>query len=235
MRLSAVFMLTFFTGQAGYVNADNQPQELIDDTAKLNYSVGYQIGSDFKYQDIQVRSEAIIQGIEDAISGGDALMSKQEMQQTMADLGKKVTELKRKQRQQLSDDYAEQNRQFLLENAKRKGVITTKSGLQYRVIEQGGGGGGIHPGPDDKVYVNYSGRLINGTEFDSSRKSGKPVTFQVNQVIKGWSEALQLMRRGDHWLLFIPAELAYGEKGAGTAIPPDSTLIFDVELISIQK
>ena len=235
MRLSAVFMLTFFTGQAGYVNADNQPQELIDDTAKLNYSVGYQIGSDFKYQDIQVRSKAIIQGIEDAISGGDALMSKQEMQQTMADLGKKVTELKQKQRQQISKDYAEQNRQFLLENAKRKGIITTKSGLQYRVIEQGGGGGGIHPGPDDKVYVNYSGRLINGTEFDSSRKSGKPVTFQVNQVIKGWSEALQLMRRGDHWLLFIPAELAYGEKGAGTAIPPDSTLIFDVELISIQK
>ena len=235
MRLLAVSLLTIFTGQISNVYAENQSEVLKDETARLNYSVGYQIGSDFKYQEFEVRPEAVLKGIEDAISGSGSAMSKAEMRQTMADVGKQVAELKNKKRQQQINDYTEKNRQFLLENGKKTGIITTASGLQYRVREQGGGGGGKHPKADDKVMVHYRGRLIDGAVFDSSHKRGKPASFQVNKVIQGWTEALQLMRRGDHWQLFIPSELAYGEKGAGSAIPPNSTLIFDVEILSIQK
>lgn len=234
MRLLAVSLLTIFTVQITNAYAENKSEVLKDDTAKLNYSVGYQIGSDFKYQEMEVRAEAILKGIEDAISGSNALMSKAEMRQTMADVGKQVADLKKKKRQQFIDDYAEKNRQFLVENSKKKGIITTDSGLQYRVLEVGGGGGGKQPKADSKVLVHYSGRLLDGTEFDSSRKRGKPASFQVNQVIKGWTEALQLMRRGDHWLIYIPSELGYGVKGAGTDIPPNSTLIFDVEILAVQ-
>ncbi len=229
MRLLAVSLLTIFTGQISFVYAEDQPAVLKDEAARLNYSVGYQIGSDFKQQEFEVRPEAVLKGIEDAMSGSNGLMTKQEMRQTMADVGKKVADLKRKKRQQVSG-YTEKNKQFLVENGKRPAITTTASGLQYRVLETGGGN---HPKPDDKVMVRYRGKLVDGTPFDSSRDT--PAIFQVNKVIKGWTEALQLMRRGDHWQLFIPSELAYGVKGAGSTIPPNSTLIFDVELISIQQ
>ena len=235
MRLLAVSLLTIFTSQINNVYAENQSEALKDETAKLNYSVGYQIGSDFKYQELEVRPEAVLKGIEDAISGSGSAMSKAEMRKAMADVGKKVAELKKKKRQQRISDYAEKNRQFLAENGKRKGIITTNSGLQYRVLETGGGGGSKHPGLEDKVRVYYRGKLINGKQFDSVRQPKQPASFQVNKVIKGWTEALQLMRRGDHWQLFIPSSLAYGEKGAGATIPPNSALIFDLEIISIQK
>ena len=230
MRLLAVTILTIFAGQISYVYADDKSEVLKDETARLNYSVGYQIGSDFKQQEFEVRSDAILRGIEDALSGTNYLMSREEMRRTMADVGQKVAELKQKKREQVIS-YTEKNRQFLVENGKKNGITTTKSGLQYRVNKPGRGN---HPKLDDKVLVHYRGRLINGTEFDSSYKRGKPAAFQVNKVIKGWTEALQLMKQGDHWQLFIPSELAYGTKGAGTIIPPNSTLIFDIEFISIQ-
>ena len=229
MRLLAVSLFIIFAGQISTVYADEKSEVLKDEAARLNYSVGYQIGSDFKLQEFEVRPEAVLKGIEDAMSGSNGLMTKQEMQRAMADVGKQVADLKRKRRQQVSD-YTEKNRQFLVENGKKPGITTTDSGLQYRALETGGG---KHPKLDDKVLVLYRGKLIDGTPFDSSRD--KPATFQVNKVIKGWTEALQLMQRGDHWQLFIPSELAYGVKGAGTTIPPNSTLIFDVELISIQQ
>ena len=235
MRLLAVSLLTIFTGQISFVYAEDQPavpkDVLKDEAARLNYSVGYQIGSDFKIQELEVRPEAVLKGIEDAMSGSNGLMSKQEMRQTMADVGKKVADLKQKKRQQIGD-YTEKNKQFLVENGKKPGITTTASGLQYRVNKPGRGN---HPKSSDKVLVHYRGRLINGTEFDSSYKRGKPSSFQVNKVIKGWTEALQLMQQGDHWQLFIPAELAYGAKGAGATIPPNSTLIFDIEFISIHQ
>lgn len=235
MRFVTVFVLTLCSAVSGMVYAGNHSDVLEDDTSKLNYSVGYQIGSDFKYQETEVRTDAIIKGIEDAMLGNEALMSKQEMNTTMAALGKKVTEIKQKHRLQQANEYAEKNRLFLVENAKKKGVVTTESGLQYRVIDiYKGRNNRKKPGPDNKVLVQYTGKLIDGTVFDSSYKRGKPATFKVNQVIKGWSEALQLMGQGEHWQLFIPAELAYGDKGAGSAVPPNSTLIFDVELIAVQ-
>lgn len=237
MRILAVFLFTIATGMINNSYAAEQPEVhkdvLKDETARLNYSVGYQIGSDFKYQELEVREEAVLRGIEDAVSGSDALMSKQEMRQTMADVGKQVAELKRKKKEQQITSYSEINRQFLMENAKKPGVITTASGLQYRVMEAGRGKG-EHPGLKSKVLVHYRGKLIDGTGFDSSRQRGKPQYFQVDKVIKGWTEALQLMRQGDHWQIVVPAELGYGESGSGTSIPPNSTLIFDIELISVK-
>jgi FKBP-type peptidyl-prolyl cis-trans isomerase FklB len=212
------------------VYAAEKSVALKDQTAKINYSVGYQIGSDFQYQEIESRPEAVIKGIQDALSDSEPLMTTQEMRKTMGDLGKHVAELKKKKRAESLQLQIEKNRQFLEQNAKRVGITTTASGLQYRVLEQGGG---KHPQLSDNVLVHYRGKLINGTEFDSSYSRNKPTSFQVDQVIKGWTEALQLMQRGDHWQLFIPSELAYGEDGAGAKIPPHSTLIFDVELISI--
>ena len=237
MRILAVFLFTIATGIINNSYAAEQPEVhkdvLKDETARLNYSVGYQIGSDFKYQELEVREEAVLRGIEDAMSGSDALMSKQEMRQTMADVGKQVAELKRKKKQQQITSYSEKNRQFLLENAKKPGVITTASGLQYRVKEKGRGKG-EHPGLNSKVLIHYRGKLIDGTGFANTRQRGTPDYFQVDKVIKGWTEALQLMRQGDHWVIVVPAELAYGESGSGTSIPPNSTLIFDIELISVK-
>lgn len=233
MKYPVVFLFT--TIITSNIHAAEQAVVLEDKAAKINYSVGYQIGGDFKLQEIEIRSEAVLRGIEDALSETDALMSPQEMQKTMAELGQHIAELKKKQRQEALSKRLEQNQKFLAENAERPGVITTTSGLQYRVIEQGGGGGSKFPKLSDKVLVNYRGKLIDGSVFDSSYSHNKPVSLQVDEVIKGWSEALQLMRRGDHWQLYIPSELAYGEQGSGAKIPPDSALIFDVELISIQS
>jgi FKBP-type peptidyl-prolyl cis-trans isomerase FklB len=228
VKYLAIYLLT--TGLIANTYAAEQPEVLKDETARINYSVGYQIGGDFRQQEVEIRPEAVLRGIQDALSDSGTLMTPEEMRKTMGDMGKHVAELKQKKRQQIGD-YTEKNKQFLVENGKKPGVITTASGLQYRVNKPGRGN---PPGLTDRVMVHYRGRLINGTEFDSSYKRGKPSIFQINKVIKGWTEALQLMKRGDHWQLFIPAELAYGAKGSGTTIPPNSTLIFDIEFISIQ-
>ena len=227
MKYLAISLFT--TGLMTNSYAAEQPEVLKDETGKINYSVGYQIGDDFRQQEVEIRPEAVLRGIQDALSDSDSLMTPQEMQETMADLGKHVAELKQKKRQELQQRL-EKNRQFLVDNAKRAGVITTASGLQYRVLEKGGG---KHPTLSDKVLVHYRGKLIDGTVFDGSH-DGKPTSLQVDRGIKGWAEALQLMQRGDHWQLYIPSELAYGERGDGAKIPSNSTLIFDVEVVSIQ-
>ena len=203
---------------------------LIDDTAKINYSVGYRIGSDFRYQDIEIRPEAVIQGIQDALNENRSQMTPAEMKQVMVDLGKRLTEKKRELRKARLEQLQEQSKAFHQSNRDNPSIITTESGLQYRILEQGHG---KQPASSDKVLVHYTGKLVDGTIFDSSINRGKAASFRVDRVIKGWTEALQLMKTGDRWQLFIPPELAYGEKGAPPKIPPHSTLIFDVELISI--
>jgi FKBP-type peptidyl-prolyl cis-trans isomerase FklB len=127
---------------------------------------------------------------------------------------------------------AETGASFLAENAKSPEVTVTKSGLQYEVIKSGKG---QSPGPTDRVFVHYRGTLVDGREFDSSYKRGKAATFQVNRVIPGWTEALQLMKEGDEWRLFIPSHLGYGSRGAGSLIGPNETLIFEVKLFRVQK
>lgn len=205
---------------------------LVDDTAKINYSVGYRIGSDFRYQDIEIRPEAVIRGIQDAMNDNQGQMTAAEMQQVMVDLGKRLSGKKRELRKAHLQQLKEQSKAFHQTNSDNPSITTTESGLQYRILEQGHG---KQAASTDKVLVHYTGKLVDGTIFDSSINRGKAASFRVDRVIKGWTEALQLMKAGDRWQLYIPPDLAYGEKGAPPKIPPHSTLIFDVELISIGK
>ena len=205
---------------------------LVDDTAKINYSIGYQIGSDFNYQDIEIRPEAVIQGIQDALNENQSQMTPAEMKQVMVDLGKRLAEKKRELRKSRLNQLQDQSKAFHQSNSENPSITTTESGLQYRILEQGHG---KQPTANSKVLVHYTGKLLDGTIFDSSINRGKAASFRVDRIIKGWTEALQLMKAGDRWQLYIPPDLAYGERGSPPNIPPHSTLIFDVELISIGK
>ena len=153
------------------------------------------------------------------------------MSGVLSDLQKRMFAVQQERLKEVSARNLEEGTAFMAQNAKKDGVKTLPSGLQYKVIKEGKG---KMPKAEDTVTVNYRGTFMDGTEFDSSYKRGEPVTFQVNGVIKGWTEALQLMKEGSKWELFIPSDLAYGERGAGQTIPPNSTLIFQVELISVQ-
>ena len=203
---------------------------LKDDSGRINYSIGYQLGADFRIQEFDLKPDIVLMGIQDALSGTKPKMTHKEMKKSLAGLGDQVVERKKKIRELVANS-AQMGKAFMQENAQKPNVVTTDSGLQYRVIEDANG---KRPGPNDKVLVHYRGKLVDGTEFDSSYRRNRPASFRVNQVIKGWSEALQLMPRGAKWQLVIPPQLGYGERGAGQTIPPNSTLIFDVELIAIQ-
>jgi len=206
-----------------------QDLKLEDETARVNYSVGYKIGGDFKSQGVEINRELLLQGIQDALSGKIGLMTPKERRTALMNLQRQVAAAQQKrEKAKQAQEYRGEGREFLAANAKKPGVVTLASGLQYRVIREGTGKA---PGPQDTVTVNYRGTLINGNEFDSSYRKGKPATFRVDGVIKGWTEALQLMKEGANWQLFIPADLAYGERGALA----DRTLIFDVELISVKS
>lgn len=204
------------------------PPDLSSDNAKINYSVGYQIGGDFKVQGVEMQPELVIRGIQDALSGATPLMTPEDMRTTMGDLGKRIAADRTREKYMTKIRAEKENQDFLVTNAKKEGVVTTPSGLQYRVIEPGTG---RTPKATDTVTVNYLGTLIDGKEFDSSYRRGQPATFRVDGVIAGWTEALQLMKEGAKWQLFIPQELAYGERGPLR----DKTLIFDVELLSISE
>lgn len=204
---------------------------LKDETDKVNYSVGYKVGADLKRQGVELNPEALVRGVQDAVGGAEPLMTQEEMRTTLMDLQQRVREAQQKQRKEIAQKNLETGKAFLAENAKKDGVTVLPSGLQYNVITKGDG---KSPKATDKVTVHYRGTLIDGSEFDSSFKRGKPATFQLNRVIKGWTEALQLMTEGSKWRLFIPADLAYGERGAGALIGPNTTLIFDVELLSVE-
>ncbi len=200
--------------------------DLGTDAAKINYSVGYQIGGDFKLQGVEMQPDTVIRGIQDALSGAQPLMTAEEMNTTMGELGKRIADQRTREKHLAKTRIEKENMDFLTANAKKEGVVTTPSGLQYKIIEPGTG---RTPGATDTVTVNYRGSLIDGKEFDSSAKHGKPASFRVDGVIAGWSEALQMMQEGAKWQLFIPHRLAYGEKGPLR----EKTLIFDVELLSV--
>ncbi len=204
--------------------------EVKEEKDKVSYSVGYQVGGDFKRQGVDLNPDLMVKGVQDAMSGAKPLMTQQEMNETLADLKKKIVAEQQRQNKEAAGKNLSEGKVFLAENAKKKGVKTLPSGLQYKVIEKGAG---ASPKKTDSVTVHYKGTLIDGTEFDSSYKRGKPATFRVDRVIAGWTEALQLMKPGAKWQLFIPPDLAYGERGAGPRIGPNSTLIFEVELIKV--
>ena len=202
------------------------------ENARINYSVGYQIGGDFKRQGVQINPGMLVKGIQDVLEGNATLMTGGEMDRTLVNLRNQIGAGMREEQLKGAERNLAVGRVFLEENKDREGVHTLSSGLQYKVIREGTG---TMPSATDTVTVHYRGTFVDGTEFDSSYSRGKPVSFKANRVISGWNEALLMMREGSRWQLFIPPDLAYGERGAGSRIAPNSTLIFEVELISIEK
>jgi FKBP-type peptidyl-prolyl cis-trans isomerase FklB len=200
--------------------------QLKDQKDKVSYSIGMQIGFNLSRQKVEVNPDVLAAGIKDAIAGKPQLTPDQ-VKEIMATFEK---DMEQKQKEAGEKNKTE-GAKFLEENKKKEGVKTTASGLQYKVLKDGAG---AQPKPTDMVSVNYRGTLINGTEFDSSYKRGQPATFPVNGVIKGWSEALQLMKVGSKYQLFIPSNLAYGERAVGADIGANSTLIFEVELLDVK-
>ena len=212
------------------ISMAGQPVELKTENDKINYSVGYRLGGDFKRQQVEMKSDMLLQGFQDATGGDKPLMTEQEMVTVLTSLATRVQAAQMERLKQQATENLEAGEAFLDEYSKKEGVTTLPSGLQYKVITVGAG---KSPQKSDKVTVHYRGTLIDGTEFDSSYSRNKPATFGVGQVIPGWTEALQLMKEGDKWELVVPSKLAYGERGAGTRVPANSTLVFEVELISV--
>jgi FKBP-type peptidyl-prolyl cis-trans isomerase FklB len=210
-----------------------KPLTLDTQKDKASYAIGLNIGRSMKKDDVDVDPEIIARGMKDALTGAKPLLTDEETQTVLNTLQTDVRKHQQELYQQAVLKNKEQGDAFLATNKSKTGVVTLPSGLQYKVIQNGDG---PKPAANDTVVCNYRGTLIDGTEFDSSYKRGKPATFGVGQVIKGWTEALQLMPVGSKWELYIPPNLAYGERGTpnGGPIGPNSTLIFDVELVSIQ-
>ncbi len=189
------------------------------------------IGESLHRQPVELDSTALMQGLKDSMGGGKTLMTDDEAKAALTELSQQVRTKQEEKVKQAAENNKKEGEAFLAANKTKPGVVTTPSGLQYKILTEGKG---PKPTAADKVSCNYKGTLINGTEFDSSYKRGQPAIFPVGQVIKGWTEALQLMSVGSKWQLFIPADLAYGERGAGSDIGPGATLIFEVELLSIE-
>lgn len=200
---------------------------------RISYALGLSMGNNFRASGIEkLDVKDFADGVAAVFSGETPRMTYDEAKEEIRVF---FTAMEERQRAEVSEK-GKMNKAageaFLAENCKRTDVKTTPSGLQYEVVEEGNGS---QPSATDRVMVHYTGRLIDGTVFDSSVERGEPATFGVNQVIPGWVEALQMMKEGSKWRLFIPSQLAYGPGGAGGAIGPDSTLIFDVELIKVLK
>jgi len=194
-------------------------------------NIGTGLGANLKKQSVEVDSNLVSQGLKDTMSGGKTRLTQEEAQAVLKEVQTEVQKQQQEKMKETADKNKAEGEAFLAANKSKDGVVTLPSGLQYKILTAGTG---PKPTASDSVVCNYRGTLINGTEFDSSYKRGQPATFGVGQVIKGWTEALQLMPVGSKWQLFVPSSLAYGERGAGAEIGPDSTLIFEVELLSIQ-
>jgi len=198
---------------------------------KISYAIGADLGNKLKQSQIDVDPATLNRGMKDVLTGGKPAMSDDEIRATLMDLTKELQEKQTAANKEKTDKNKKEGSDFLAANKSKEGVVTTASGLQYKILKNGDG---PKHAAGDTVVCNYKGTLIDGKEFDSSYKRGQPATFPVSGVIKGWTEALQLMPVGSKWQLFIPSDLAYGDRQAGPDITPGSTLIFEVELMSIQ-
>ena len=210
--------------------AQDKP-DLTNPKQKTSYAIGVNIGSNLKEQDLDLDAKALAAGITDGLSGKPA-MTEEEVHATLMQFQKEMMAKMQAKEKVEAGKNLKAGEAFLAENAKKPGVKTTPSGLQYKILKEGDG---PMPKKTDTVKVNYKGTLIDGTVFDSSYDRGEPVTFQVDGVIPGWTEALQMMKVGSKWQLFIPAKLAYGEHSPSPKIGPNSTLVFEVELLDIEK
>lgn len=198
----------------------------------MSYSIGLDIGNTYKEQGIDINPDALAAGLKDSMAGKEPLLSKEERDKTLEAYQKEWMQ----RRTAMMNEQGEKNKaageKFLAENKKKEGVKTTASGLQYKVLKEGAG---PSPKETDTVMVNYRGTLVDGTEFDSSAIHGGPVTFTVNGVINGWVEALQMMKAGSKYQIFVPANLAYGDKPHSREIGANATLVFELELISFKS
>jgi len=208
------------------------PLALSTQKQKQSYAIGLNIGKSMKRDAVEVDTEILARGIRDALAGGKTLLTDEEVKATLTELQVEVRKHQQDEFQAEADKNKKDGDAFLAANKTKEGVVTLPSGLQYKILKEGTG---PKPAAQDTVVCNYRGTLLDNTEFDSSEKHGGPASFPVNQVIKGWTEALQLMPVGSKWQLFVPSELAYGSRQAGPQIGPNSTLIFEVELLSIKE
>jgi FKBP-type peptidyl-prolyl cis-trans isomerase len=221
-----------------------------NDGDKVSYAIGLSIAQNMKQQGVEINLEMMVRAMQDVFEGKEPLLSQEQIQEVMMNFQKTMMEKRKQQeenlkkgqafleenkagmekRKQQGEENLKKGQAFLEENKAKEGITTLPSGLQYKVITEGAG---KTPTADDKVKTHYRGTLIDGTEFDSSYKKGEPAEFPVKGVIRGWTEALQLMKEGAKWQLFIPSELAYGERGSGGSVPGNAVLIFEIELLEI--
>ena len=199
---------------------------------KFSYALGMNLGANLHKQSVPVDPNIMARGLKDALAGGKTLLTEEEARAVITAVQNDMREKQQAKMQAAGGANKKEGEAFLADNKSKEGVIVLPSGLQYKVLKEGNG---PKPTATDSVVCNYRGTLLNGTEFDSSTKHGGAATFPVNGVIKGWTEALQLMPVGSKWQLFVPSDLAYAERGAGGDIGPNATLIFEVELVSIQN
>jgi FKBP-type peptidyl-prolyl cis-trans isomerase len=220
------------TTQQSPVASNQSASALPTQKDKVSYAIGMNVGTTLHKQSVDVDPKVVQQGLEDALSGGKTLLSEEEARATLTELQTDMRKKMQEKMQQAGEANKKEGEAFLGANKTKDGVVTTPSGLQYKILTPGTG---PKPTASDSVVCNYRGTLIDGKEFDSSYKRGQPATFPVGGVIKGWTEALQLMPVGSKWQLFVPSDLGYGERGTGADIGPNATLIFEVELLSIQS
>jgi FKBP-type peptidyl-prolyl cis-trans isomerase FklB len=215
----------------GTAKTGTTPFTLKTEKDKQSYAIGLNIGKSMHQDGVEVEPNVLARGIKDALAGGKVLMTDDEIKATLTALSASMKKAQEEKMAALGAVNKSQGDAFLAANKGKEGVVTLPSGLQYKVLKEGSG---PKPTAADTVVCNYRGTLINGKEFDSSYKRGQPATFPVGQVIKGWTEALQLMPVGSKWELYVPADLAYQNQQRGPDITPESTLVFEVELLSIQ-
>jgi FKBP-type peptidyl-prolyl cis-trans isomerase FklB len=220
-------LLLIFVATAAYAQ-----DALKTDQEKLGYAIGMNIGLGMKQKNVEADLDQIVAGLKASYKGEEMLLSEQEMGEILTAYQQEMQQKMMAEAAAAATENTKLAEAFLTENGKKDGVKTLPSGLQYKVITEGSG---ASPKPESTVEVHYKGTLIDGTEFDSSYKRGEPASFPVGGVIPGWTEALQLMKEGGKWELAIPPALAYGERGAPPVIPPNSALVFEVELLKIAK
>jgi FKBP-type peptidyl-prolyl cis-trans isomerase FklB len=229
--MKRIFVLVFAMALMATFSMAEDETPLKDQKAKESYSLGYEFGARIKRQGAEIDTETLISAIKSGLEGKEPALKPREMSETLRELRKKTMILANRRSEEAAARNLEKGKAFLAQNKTKEGVMTLPSGLQYKVLNEGNG---PIPKATDSVAVNYRGVLIDGTEFDNSLKRGGPADITVSGVIKGWSEALQLMKTGSKWQIFVPEELAYGKRQFGR-IPSGSTLIFELELVSISK
>jgi len=233
-HLAACLSVAFF-GLSASANAQNEKADsgksaLKDQKQKVSYGIGFNLGQNLMRDQLELDPQILAKGIMDAMTKQKPQMTEEEIRDTLLAFQKELRDQQEAKMKKAQAENVTKGKKFLEANAKKEGVKTTKSGLQYKVVKSGKG---KTPTDKDSVTTHYRGTLIDGTEFDSSFKRNQPATFPVSGVISGWTEALQLMKEGDKWQLFIPSDLAYGERGSGPDIGPNEVLIFDIELLKV--